>query len=71
MTKVHIREGQFVKAGEPLFTLDARADEANVSKARAQMEKDLAALADASGNLHFKSRSPRPGAQPSAPPPGC
>jgi len=51
VTKVHIREGQFVKAGEPLFTLDARADEANVSKARAQMEKDLAALADAQRQL--------------------
>src|SRR5437762_533257 len=51
VTKVHIREGQFVKAGEPLFTLDARADEANVSKARAQMEKDLAGLADAQRQL--------------------
>jgi len=51
VTKVHIREGQFVKAGEPLFTLDARADEANVSKARAQTDKDLAALADAQRQL--------------------
>jgi RND family efflux transporter MFP subunit len=47
IAKVHIHEGQFVKAGELLFTLDARADEANVAKARAQLAKDKAALADA------------------------
>lgn len=47
IAKVHIREGQFVKAGELLFTLDARTDEANVAKARAQLAKDRAALADA------------------------
>jgi RND family efflux transporter MFP subunit len=47
ISKVHIREGQFVKAGELLFTLDARSDEANVAKARAQLVKDNAALADA------------------------
>lgn len=45
--KVHIREGQFVKAGELLFTLDARTDEANVTKAKAQLAKDNAALSDA------------------------
>lgn len=47
IAKVHIREGQFVKAGALLFTLDARADEVNVAKARAQLAKDQAALADA------------------------
>ena len=51
ITKVHIREGQFVKAGEPLFTLDARSDEANVLKAQAQLQKDLASLADAQRQL--------------------
>lgn len=51
VTKVHIREGQFVKAGEPLFTLDARADEANLAKAQAQLERDRAALADAERQL--------------------
>lgn len=45
--RVHVREGQFVKAGELLFTLDARADEVNVAKARAQLQKDEATLADA------------------------
>lgn len=47
ISKVHIREGQFVKAGDLLFTLDDRADEANVAKARAQLAKDMASLADA------------------------
>ncbi len=47
ITKVHVKEGQFVKAGELLFTLDTRADEANVAKARAQLARDDAALADA------------------------
>lgn len=47
VSKVHVREGQFVKAGELLFTLDARTDEANVAKARAQLARDNAALADA------------------------
>ena len=51
ITKVHIREGQFVKAGALLFTLDARTDEVNVTKARAQLAKDQAALADAQRQL--------------------
>ncbi|MBW6496035.1 MAG: HlyD family secretion protein, partial [Burkholderiaceae bacterium] len=38
--KVHIKEGQFVRAGELLFTLDVRTDEANVAKLRAQMARD-------------------------------
>ncbi|MEO7337580.1 MAG: efflux RND transporter periplasmic adaptor subunit [Caldimonas sp.] len=51
ITKVHIREGQFVKQGQLLFTLDARNDEVNVAKARAQLAKDTAALADAQRQL--------------------
>jgi RND family efflux transporter MFP subunit len=51
ITLVHIKEGQFVKAGELLFTLDARTDEVNVAKAQAQLEKDLASLADAQRQL--------------------
>ncbi len=47
IVKVHVKEGQFVKAGDLLFTLDPRADEANVAKARAQLARDEAALADA------------------------
>lgn len=44
--KVHIKEGQFVKAGEVMFSLDDRGDVANVDKARAQIARDQAALAD-------------------------
>jgi RND family efflux transporter MFP subunit len=51
VAKVHIKEGQFVKAGELLFTLDSRADEANLAKAQAQLERDQAALADAQRQL--------------------
>lgn len=51
ITKVHVTEGQFVRAGQPLFTLDARTEEANVAKMRAQMAKDEAALADAKRQL--------------------
>jgi RND family efflux transporter MFP subunit len=51
ITKVHIREGQFVKAGQPLFTLDTRADDVNLAKARAQMAKNMASLADAQRQL--------------------
>jgi RND family efflux transporter MFP subunit len=51
VVKVHIKEGQFVKAGEVLFTLDSRADEANLAKAQAQLERDQATLADAQRQL--------------------
>lgn len=51
VTKVHVREGQFVRAGEPLFTLDARTDEANLGKAQAQLARDQATLADARRQL--------------------
>jgi RND family efflux transporter MFP subunit len=44
--KVHVKEGQFVRAGEPLFSLDDRADRANLEKARAQQQRDQATLAD-------------------------
>ena len=43
---VHIKEGQFVKAGELMFSLDDRGDRANVDKARAQIARDQAALSD-------------------------
>jgi RND family efflux transporter MFP subunit len=51
ITKVQIKEGQFVNAGQPLFVLDARNDEVNVTKAKAQLAKDQAALADAERQL--------------------
>ena len=51
ITKVNIREGQFVKAGDLLFTLDSRNDQVNFAKAQAVLAKDMAALADAQRQL--------------------
>jgi RND family efflux transporter MFP subunit len=51
VVKLHFSEGQFVKAGQLLFTLDSRADEANLAKAGAQLVKDQASLADAKRQL--------------------
>ncbi len=51
ITKVHIREGQFVQAGQVLFTLDARSAQASLSQAQAELQKDQAALADAQRQL--------------------
>ncbi|MDH6592861.1 multidrug efflux system membrane fusion protein [Variovorax sp. TBS-050B] len=43
---VHVKEGQFVKAGQLLFTLDDRADQANLARASAQQKRDEATMAD-------------------------
>ncbi len=51
ITRVEIREGQFVKAGQQIFTLDARNEEVNLAKARAQLASNLATLADAQRQL--------------------
>jgi RND family efflux transporter MFP subunit len=51
VTAVHFHEGDFVRAGQLLFTLDARTDETNVAKAQAQLQKDMASLADAQRQL--------------------
>lgn len=51
LTRVHITEGQFVKAGQLLFTLDPRPDMANVAKIRAQIAKGESVLADAQRQL--------------------
>ncbi|ODV40770.1 efflux transporter periplasmic adaptor subunit [Cupriavidus sp. UYMMa02A] len=48
---VHIKEGQTVKPGDLLFSLDTRMDEANLAKAQAQLLRDQADLADARRNL--------------------
>lgn len=48
---VHIVEGQTVAKGDLLFSLDSRADDANIRKAEAQVEKDKADLATAQRNL--------------------
>jgi RND family efflux transporter MFP subunit len=46
IAKVHIKEGQFVKSGELMFTLDDRSERANVDKAQAQVARDQASLSD-------------------------
>ncbi len=43
---VHIKEGQFVRAGQVLFTLDDRSDRAILDKVLAQVARDQATLAD-------------------------
>jgi RND family efflux transporter MFP subunit len=48
---IHIREGQFVRAGDALFTFDSRAEEAALKKAIAQVQKDETDLATAKRNL--------------------
>jgi RND family efflux transporter MFP subunit len=48
---VHIKEGQTVKPGDLLFSLDSRMDEANLAKARAQLMRDQADLSDARRTL--------------------
>ncbi|AVA37525.1 MULTISPECIES: efflux RND transporter periplasmic adaptor subunit [Cupriavidus] len=48
---VHIKEGQSVKPGDLLFSLDTRMDEANLDKARAQLMRDQADLSDARRTL--------------------
>jgi RND family efflux transporter MFP subunit len=49
--KVLIAEGQFVKAGQPLFALDSRAAQVDVAKAEAQLARDQAMLGDAQRQL--------------------
>ena len=51
IARAHIKEGQFVRKGDLLFTLDARADDANVARVVAQMARDEASLADARRQL--------------------
>lgn len=48
---VHIKEGQSVRTGDLLFTLDARAEEAALKKAQAQVAKDQSDIEVAQRNL--------------------
>jgi RND family efflux transporter MFP subunit len=48
---VHIKEGQFVKRGERLFSLDARTEDANLGKTEALAGKSRADLDTAERNL--------------------
>ncbi|MBI3367521.1 MAG: efflux RND transporter periplasmic adaptor subunit, partial [Burkholderiales bacterium] len=46
IAEVLVKDGQFVRRGEPLFRLDDRADRANLERAKAQLLRDQATLAD-------------------------
>ncbi|PTT88851.1 efflux RND transporter periplasmic adaptor subunit [Pelomonas sp. HMWF004] len=46
VAQVLVKDGQTVKKGELLFRFDDRAERANLDKARAQLARDRAALAD-------------------------
>jgi RND family efflux transporter MFP subunit len=48
---VHIKEGQFVQSGERLFTLDARTEDANLSRTEGLLAKSRAELRNAERNL--------------------
>jgi multidrug efflux system membrane fusion protein len=48
---VHFTEGQEVRAGDPLFTLDGRALEAALRQAEANLERDQAQLVKARGDV--------------------
>ncbi|MFZ2301469.1 MAG: efflux RND transporter periplasmic adaptor subunit [Gallionella sp.] len=48
---VHIKEGQSVRKGDRLFTLDTRTEDANLSKAGAQVIKGRSDLMNAERNL--------------------
>ncbi|HSW22129.1 MAG TPA: efflux RND transporter periplasmic adaptor subunit, partial [Burkholderiaceae bacterium] len=51
VSEVVVREGQFVRRGDVLFRLDDRADRANLERARAQLLRDQATLADLNRQL--------------------
>lgn len=51
VSAVHIKEGQFVQKGEKLFSLDARTEDANLSKTEGQLAKSRADLRNAERNL--------------------
>jgi RND family efflux transporter MFP subunit len=48
---VHFRDGDFVRAGQLLFTIDARPSQAQLDQARAQLARAEAALANARTEL--------------------
>jgi membrane fusion protein, multidrug efflux system len=51
ISEIHFREGQLVKKGDPLFTIDPRPTQAALDQARAALERDAAQLAYAKINF--------------------
>jgi multidrug efflux system membrane fusion protein len=59
LTQVHFQEGNFVKKGDLLFTIDPRSYEAALNQAIANNARDEAALAQARANLARDSAQAR------------
>ncbi|MDE0797913.1 MAG: efflux RND transporter periplasmic adaptor subunit [Nitrosomonadaceae bacterium] len=53
---VHIKEGQFVRKGDKLFTLDARTESANLNKAEAQLSRSNADFSNAVRSLNRQKK---------------
>src|SRR3546814_17769290 len=51
MTRSHFTDGQYVKAGQLLFTIDARPAQAALDQARAQLARSQATLVNARTEL--------------------
>jgi multidrug efflux system membrane fusion protein len=51
VVRVHFTEGQEVRAGDPLFTIDQRPFQAALQQAQAQLARDQAQVAQAQANL--------------------
>jgi multidrug efflux system membrane fusion protein len=51
LTKVYFREGDYVKKGDRLFTIDPRSFEAQVHQAEASLARSVAQLSQAQANL--------------------
>jgi len=51
LLEVHFKEGDFVRKGQLLFTLDSRIPQGQVGSAQANLEKDQAQLKQAEANL--------------------
>ncbi len=52
LTSVHFKEGQDVKKGELLFTIDRRSYEADLMQAEANLARDIAQAQDAEAQAH-------------------
>jgi len=51
LQRIHFSDGDYVRAGEPLFTIDARPAQATLAQARAQLARAEALLANARTEL--------------------
>ncbi len=60
VTKVHVKEGDHVKAGDILFELDTRVFEANLEAAKANLKSAAVALEDKQKQFSFYQRLQNP-----------